>query len=111
MIAAYIATALGLVVGAVYLWVVLQGLITAKNDMVTHGGGRLGTVQHVPDKVFRDQEKGLLLQSAAGVVLSTLALLLLALGPVYWHIVPFLSIGTAIAVIVAFAVERRDRRA
>jgi hypothetical protein len=109
MIAAYVAVIAGVVVGAVYLWTVLDGLLHARAEMKAHGGGKLGAVHSVPDQVYRDQEKGLLVQSAAGVVLSTLALAVLALGPVTWYLVPFLSIGTAIAVIVAFAVERRDR--
>ena len=107
MTAAYIALIAGIVVGVVYVIAVWRGLISAKREMTKHGGAQIGEIQDVKEQVFAEQEAGVLLKSLAGVVLSTVALVLLIASPVFWYLVPFLSIGTAVAVIVAFAVEAR----
>jgi hypothetical protein len=110
MTAVYVAIVAGIVVAAIYLWSVTNGLVAARTEMATFGGGQLGQIQTVPDRLLKEQERGLIWQSAAGVVLSTLALVLLVIGPVFWTLVPFLAIGTAITVIVAFAIESRARK-
>ncbi|MGE3872732.1 MAG: hypothetical protein AB7F74_07230 [Parvibaculaceae bacterium] len=111
MTAAYISLIAGLIVAVVYIIAVWRGLIAAKREMAKHGGALIGEITAVDDRVFRAQETGVLVKSAAGVVLSTIALIALILSPWFWYLVPFLSIGTAISVIVAFATEARTDRA
>lgn len=110
MTAVYVAIVVGIIVAAIYVWSVANALAAAKTDMAAHGGAQLGQIQTVPDRVFKEQERGLVWQSAAGVVLSTLVLALLVIGPAFWTLVPFLAIGTAVTVIVAFAIEGRARK-
>jgi len=111
MTAAYISLIVGIVVAIVYVVAVWRGLINAKREMARHGGAQIGEIQDVKEQVFTQQEPGALLKSAAGIVLSTVALVLLIWSPVFWYLVPFLSIGTAVAVIVAFIVEARGEPA
>jgi hypothetical protein len=111
MTAAYVSLVSGFIVTLAYLIVVWRGLIAAKREMTRYGGARIGEIKSVEEGIFRKQEKGIVWKSAAGVVLSTLALVLLILGPWSWYLVPFLAIGTAISVIVAFLVEQRSTSA
>jgi hypothetical protein len=111
MIAAYISLIAGAVVSLAYLIAVWRGLISAKQEMARYGGAQIGEIKAVDDQVFRAQESGILWKSVAGVVLSTAALVVLILSPSFWYLVPFLGIGTAVAVIAAFAVESRSDRA
>jgi hypothetical protein len=46
-------------------------------------------------------------KAAAGVVCSTLVLVGVSVTPAAWYLLPFLAIGSSIAVIVAFLVDRR----
>ncbi len=108
MTAAYIALFAGIVVAVVYVVAVWRGLIGAKREMAEYGGARIGEIRDVNEQVFSNQERGILFKSVAGIVLSTVALILLAVNPVFWYLVPFLSIGTAVAVIAAFIVEARS---
>lgn len=109
MIAAYLSVGAGIVVAIAYIVSVWRGLTNAKAEMIRHGGAQIGEIQETEDQIFFDQEVGSLYKSAAGVVLSTVALVLLILSPTLWYLVPFLSIGTAIAVIAAFIVEERSK--
>jgi len=105
MLAAEIAVAAGIIVATVYLASIVRSLRRARREMQRHGGAQLSQAALVHDQVFVDQEAGMFWKAAAGLVLSTLALVLLMTGPALWYLVPFLSIATAIAVIAAFALD------
>ena len=103
---AYTSLLIGIVVAVTYIIVLFRGFDKTKREMSLYGGGQLGETQLVDDEVFDSQEGGVLWKAAAGLVLSTLVLMLLLASPKLWYAVPFLSFGTAIAVIVAFFADR-----
>lgn len=111
MTAVYVATIVGIIVAAIYIWSVVRGLKRARQEMAVYGGAQLGQIEAVKDGVYEAQEAGLGWKTATGLVLSVIALALIVTSPVLWYIVPFLSIATAIAVIVAFAIEERSGKA
>jgi hypothetical protein len=103
---AYVSLFIGMMVAVTYIIVLFRGFDKTKREMSLYGGGQLGETQLVDDEVFDSQEDGVLWKAAAGLVLSTLVLMLLLASPMVWYVVPFLSFGTAIAVIVAFSADR-----
>jgi predicted Kef-type K+ transport protein len=106
MIAAYLALVAGIIVAIAYLIVIFRGFHKSKAEMAAHGGAQLGEVQLVGDNVFDEQEVGILWKAAAGLILSGAVLWLVTLSPVVWYAVPFLGLGTSLAVIAAFQLDR-----
>lgn len=103
---AYAALVAGTIVTIVYLLVVLRGFRKSKAEMAAFGGAQLGEVQLFSEDVFKDQEEGIVWKASAGLVLSGLVLWLITLNPAFWYGVPFLGLGTSIAVISAFLLDR-----
>jgi hypothetical protein len=110
MIFAYLALVLGIVVSAVYLLVIYFGFGKSKAEMAAYGGAQLGEVSLVEDRVFKEQEIGIVWKAAAGLVLSIVVLWLVSLSPSIWYAVPFLGLGTSLAVIVAFILDKDPER-
>lgn len=108
VVASYSALFIGIVIALVYMNVLLKGLAQSKREMSLYGGGELGEVRVVDDDVFDSQEIGVLWKAGIGLVLSTVVLTLLLANPKFWYAIPFLSFGTAIAVILAFLSERES---
>jgi hypothetical protein len=104
MTAFYVALALGVVVAVAY--VVLAGRefwrIRAETMSATPAaaGGE-------PDEMNEAQGRLFGWKAAAGVVASTLVLVAVSITPTAWYLLPFLAIGSSIAVIVAFVIDRR----
>jgi hypothetical protein len=105
-LASYAALCIGAVIALVYMIVLLKGLEQSKREMSLYGGSALGEVQVFDDALFDDQESGVLWRAGIGLVLSTVVLMLLLASPMFWYVVPFLSFGTAIAVVLAFLTDR-----
>lgn len=103
---AYGALIAGTIVTIVYLVVVLRGFRKSKAEMATFGGAQLGEVQLVSEHVFKDQEEGIAWKASTGLVLSGVVLWLITLNPSVWYAVPFLGLGTSIAVISAFLLDK-----
>jgi hypothetical protein len=106
MSVAYVALILGLVVSVAYIFVIYRGFGVSKAEMATHGGAQLGEVSLVDDRVFKEQEIGIVWKAAAGLVLSVIALWLISVSASIWYVVPFLGVGTSLAVIVAFMIDK-----
>lgn len=106
MTTAYFALVTGIVVAIAYLVVIFHGFRKSKAEMAAHGGAQLGEVQIVGDSVFDDQESGIIWKAAAGLILSGVVLWLVTLSPAVWYAVPFLGLGTSLAVIAAFQLDK-----
>lgn len=92
MTAFVIALAVGAVVTAVYIALAVRDirrLRAAGPDL----GGELGG------------SDGFTWKAGIGVALSVLLLVGISVSPAIWYVLPFLAIGSAIAVIVAFLEE------
>jgi hypothetical protein len=103
---AYVALILGLIVSVAYIFVIYRGFGASKVEMATHGGAQLGEVSLVDDRVFKEQEIGIVWKAAAGLVLSVVVLWLISVSASIWYVVPFLGVGTSLAVIVAFMIDK-----
>jgi hypothetical protein len=106
MIVAYSALVLGLVVSVAYLVVIYRGFGRSKAEMAAHGGAQLGEITLVEDRVFKEQEVGVMWKASAGLVLSVIVLWLISASAAVWYAVPFLGLGTSVAVIAAFLVDK-----
>jgi hypothetical protein len=105
MTVAYVALVLGIIVTIAYLVVIYRGFGKSKAEMAAYGGAQLGEVSLVDDRVFKEQEVGVIWKAAAGLVLSIVVLWLISLSASIWYAVPFLGLGTSLAVIVAFMLD------
>jgi hypothetical protein len=110
MIAAYLALILGIIITIAYLVAIYLGFGKSKAEMAAHGGAQLGEVSLVDDRVFKDQEVGLIWKASAGLVLSVIVLWLISASASIWYVVPFLGLGTSLAVIVAFVLDKDPER-
>ena len=70
MSVAYLALGAGIVVAIAYLAVIYRGFGKSKAEMAAYGGAQLGEVTLTDDRVFKEQEIGIIWKSAAGLILS-----------------------------------------
>jgi hypothetical protein len=108
MSVAYFALGAGIVVAIAYLAVIYRGFGKSKAEMATYGGAQLGEITLTEDRVFKDQEIGIIWKSAAGLILSGVILWLISINADFWYVVPFLGLGTSLAVILAFILDSED---
>jgi len=101
MTAFVIATVLGVVVTAVYLALAGRSFAALRAQLAA-GEPVIETAADFDTRVA-----GFRWKAPLAVLASTLVLVLISTTPVALALTPFLSIGTAIAVITAFLVERR----
>jgi hypothetical protein len=106
MSVAYVALVAGIVVTIAYLVVIYRGFGKSKAEMAAFGGAELGQVHLVDDRIFKDQESGIVWKAAAGLILSGIVLWLVSVSASVWYAVPFLGLGTSLAVIVAFILDK-----
>jgi hypothetical protein len=96
MTAFVIAVIVGVVVAVVY--VAFAGVEIAR----VRAGGR----SEVEDpSVYEGQGRGFTLKASLGALASVLLLVGVSVAPGFWYVLPFLAIGSSIAVIVAFATD------
>lgn len=101
MIAFYIALALGVVIAAAYI---ALGFAEFQRARQTYG--------EAADPASGDdldaQGRGFTWVALGGVVVSTTLLVLISHTSWAWYILPFLSLGSALAVVAAFVVDREE---
>jgi len=101
MTAFYIALGLGGIVAVAYVALGFEEFQRARR--------RYGTsVEEASADDFDAQGRGFTWVALGGVVVSTTLLVLISHTSWAWYILPFLSIGSALAVVVAFVVDRED---
>ncbi|MFL6089323.1 MAG: hypothetical protein ACJ71Z_04190 [Aeromicrobium sp.] len=101
MTAFYVALALGGLVAIAY---VALGLEEFRRARRTYGE----TAETAVDSDFDTQGKGFTWVALGGVVVSTTLLVLISHWSWSWYVLPFLSIGSASAVVLAFLVDRDE---
>jgi hypothetical protein len=107
MVAFWIAVGIGAVVGVVYLALVADAFTRSRREFVA---GAPADVAGDPDgpEVYEQQGRNFGWMALGGVVVSTTLLVGASIASWTWYILPFLGIGSAIAVIVAFVIDRRE---
>lgn len=99
MTAFYIALILGGLVAVAYLALGFEEFQRARRTYGT-------SVDAVSDDDLDAQGRGFTWVALGGVVVSTTLLVLISHTSWAWYVLPFLSIGSALAVVVAFLVHR-----
>jgi hypothetical protein len=97
----YLALALAVVVGAGYLALVGDAFLRVRRQILADEPA--GDA----DADYGAQARGFTWKALGGVAASTAVLALISATPSAWYLLPFLSIGSAVAVVVAFLIDRR----
>jgi uncharacterized ion transporter superfamily protein YfcC len=108
MIAFWIAVVVGVAVGVVYITLAVQAFAQVRTEVLASAttgasdelsGGQVDEV---------DDEEGFTWKAVGAVVLSTLVIVLLGVSSVFWYLPAILAIGSSVAVITAFVIDRRS---
>jgi hypothetical protein len=107
MAAFWIAAVIGAVTAVLYLALALRSFVRVRARVLGGAADELGD-----DATYDNQGGDFTWKAGAGVVCSITVIACLSLGGGWWYLVPFLAIGSAIAVVVAFLYdELREREA
>jgi len=101
MTAFYIALVLGGIVAVAYITLGFEEFRRARR---TYGE----TAEIPSDASLDSQGRGFTWVALGGVVVSTTLLVLISHSGWSWYILPFLSLGSALAVVVAFLADRDE---
>lgn len=97
MAAFWIAAVLGALVAVVYLALALRSFLRVRRAVLAGRADELGD-----DATYARQGGDFTWKAGAGVVASITVISCLSLGGGWWYLVPFLAIGSAVAVVAAF---------
>jgi hypothetical protein len=97
MVAFWIAVVLGGITAIVYLALALRSFRRVRRSVLAGAVDEIGD-----DATFSRQGGDFTWKAGAGVVASITVIACLSLGGGWWYLVPFLAIGSAVAVVVAF---------
>ena len=101
MTAFYIALVLGSVIAVAYI---ALGYAEFQRARRSYGA----TTETARDDDLDAQSRGFTWVALGGVVVSTTLLVLISHTSWAWYILPFLSLGSALAVVTAFVVDREE---
>jgi hypothetical protein len=106
----YIALIIGAGVAVIYLWLVIAEFRRVRREFTAGGTGAALAAVRDEDRpeVYERQGRNFSWMAGGGVVISTSLLALASVTASAWYVLPFLAIGSAIAVILAFLVDRRE---
>jgi hypothetical protein len=97
MAAFWIAAVVGAITAVLYLGLALRSFLRVRRRILGGAADELGT-----DATYDGQGGDFTWKAGLGVVISITLIACLSLGGGWWYLVPFLAIGSAIAVVVAF---------
>jgi hypothetical protein len=100
MIIFYIALVIGVITAVAYVSLAAQAFVRVRRRSATPAT----TLVH-DDADYDGQARNFTWKAAGGVIASTLVLVLISVTPLAWYVLPFLAIGTSIAVITAFLLD------
>jgi uncharacterized ion transporter superfamily protein YfcC len=104
MIAFWIAVIVGVAVGVVYITLAVQAFARVRTEVLASA-----TTDATQDLSGDDVDDGGFTWKAIGaVIFSTLVIVLLGVSSVFWYLPAILAIGSSVAVIAAFVIDRRS---
>ncbi|ADT97236.1 MULTISPECIES: hypothetical protein [Mycolicibacterium] len=103
MIAFWIAVIAGVAIGIVYVALGIQTFLRVRRDILTSDGDA------GPDSAgeLEGAATTFTWKAGAAVIASTSVIVLLGVDSVFWYLPAILAIGSAVAVTVAFLIDRR----
>lgn len=102
MAAFWVAAVAGALIAVAYLALAAAEFRRARREALE------GSRAEEPETDYDSQGRGFTWVAGGGVVVSTTLLVLASVWPASWYLLPFLSLGSAIAVVLAFLVDRRE---
>jgi hypothetical protein len=108
MIAFWIAVIVGLAVGVVYITLAVQAFAQVRTEVLA------SATTGASDELSGDDVEdggGFTPKALGAVVFSTLVIVLLGVSSVFWYLPAILAIGSSVAVIAAFVIDRRSVQA
>jgi hypothetical protein len=105
MIAFWIAVVVGIVVAVAYIGLGVQAFLRVRRDVLALAESGQ------PDDLSTDElgDAGTFTWKALGAVaVSTVVIALLGVNSLFWYVPAILAIGTGIAVVSAFLIDRRS---
>ncbi|MGH3643948.1 MAG: hypothetical protein ACRDUX_33565 [Mycobacterium sp.] len=105
MIAFWIAVIVGVAVGVVYITLAVQAFARVRTEVLA--SATTGAEEDLSSDDFGD-DGGFSWKAIGAVIFSTLVIVLLGISSVFWYLPAILAIGSSVAVIAAFVIDRRD---
>jgi predicted metal-binding membrane protein len=106
MIAFWITVVIAVVVAVVYVTLAVQSFLRVRRDVLALAAS--GETVEIDTTGLDDDGTGFAWKALGAVVVSTSVIVLLGVSPVFWYLPVILAIGTAVAVIAAFIIDRRS---
>jgi hypothetical protein len=105
MIAFWIAVIVGVAVGVVYITLAVQAFAQVRTEVLA--SATTGASDELSGADV-DDDGGFTWKAIGAVIFSTLVIVLLGVSSVFWYLPAILAIGSSVAVIAAFVVDRRS---
>src|SRR5438270_496758 len=101
MLAFYIGLSVGALVALAYVTLAVGSFLRLRRSVLAGPGGAEASGSGADP--YEGQGEGFAWKAAGGVIASTLVIVLISAGSAWWYLVPFLAIGSSLAVIAAIA--------
>jgi hypothetical protein len=105
MIAFWIAVVVGVVVGIVYITLAVQAFLRVRSEVLASATTG-ATDEFAAGEI--DQDGVFSWKAFGAVIISTVVIVLLGVNSVFWYLPAILAIGSSVAVITAFVIDRRS---
>jgi hypothetical protein len=109
MIAFWIAVAVGVVVAVAYIWLGVEAFLRVRRDVLAIAAS--GQPADLDTVGLDDDGRTFTWKAVGAVVASTAVIALLGVSGLFWYLPVILAIGSAVAVVTAFAIDRRSSAA
>ncbi|MBJ7387283.1 MAG: hypothetical protein JHC55_22650 [Mycolicibacterium sp.] len=107
MIAFWLAVVVGMVVAVAYVALGVQAFFRVRRDVLALAAS--GETPELDETALDDADANTFTWKALGaVVVSTTVIVLLGVNSLFWYLPPILAIGSAVAVVAAFVIDRRS---
>lgn len=107
MTAFWIAVVVGAVVAVVYVALGVQAFARVRRDVLAAAAG--SHQEELDVHTLEGERYGVFTWKAAGaVVVSTTVIVLLGVNGLFWYVPAILAIGSSVAVVAAFLIDRRS---
>jgi hypothetical protein len=109
MIAFWIAVVVGVIVGVAYLWLGVEAFLRVRRDVLAIAAS--GQPADLDTGGLVDDGRTFTGKAIGAVVASSAVIALLGVSGLFWYLPVILAIGSAVAVVSAFVIDRRSSAA
>ncbi|MGE2833036.1 hypothetical protein [Mycobacterium sp. SMC-4] len=105
MTAFWLAVVAGVVVAAAYVTLGVQAFFRVRRDLLTPNESE--AAGEIDITGLEDDTRSFTWKALGAVVTSTTVIVLLGVSPVFWYLPAVLAVGSAVAVVSAFLIDRK----